>query len=106
MGDTLGGKPTDASCYTNGRVDYEKVKQKIFFKEGILRLKTAYHKNLRITIMCSESNPCHCHRSKLISEVLVSEDIMVAHIDEKALIKTQEEVRKTIKPKPSLFETI
>lgn len=98
MGDTLGGKPADASCYTNGRVDYEKVKQTTFFNEGILRIKTAYDKNLHIAIMCSESNPCYCHRSKLISEVLVSEDITVAHIDERALIKTHEEVRKIIKP--------
>jgi len=98
MGDTLGGKPADASCYTNGRIDYEKVKQTIFFKEGILRLRTAYNKNLCIAIMCSESNPCHCHRSKLISEALAEQHIIVAHIDEKALIKTHEEVRKIIKP--------
>ena len=32
MGDVLGGLPDDTSCYTNGHVDYEKLKEKDFFK--------------------------------------------------------------------------
>lgn len=55
MGDAPGGGPADKLCYTNGRVDYEKVRQNTFFNNGIHRLKTAYEKNLCIAIMCSES---------------------------------------------------
>ncbi|RYD89288.1 MAG: DUF488 domain-containing protein, partial [Sphingobacteriales bacterium] len=56
MGDSIGGRPLDKSCYdADGKVDYERVKNKPFFKDGISRLKTAYNKNIPIVVMCSES---------------------------------------------------
>lgn len=41
MGDTIiGGRLKDKTCYTeDGKVDYEKVKTKDFFLQGIDRLK-------------------------------------------------------------------
>ena len=92
MGDTLGGRPEDESCYTDGKVDYEKIKTKDFFKIGIDRLKTAYKKNIPIVMMCSESKPQECHRSKLIGTYLQNEDIRVIHIDEKGKEKNQDDV--------------
>lgn len=93
MGDSIGGRPTDKSCYDeDGKVDYEKVKVKEFFIQGIERLKTAYYKNIPIVIMCSEGKPCECHRSKLIGRVLSSDNIQLKHIDEKGKIKTQADV--------------
>ena len=68
MGENLGGRPKDRSCYDHeGHVLYEKISEKSFFIEGVNRLKVAYEKNLRVACMCSELNPCDCHRSKLIS---------------------------------------
>src|SRR5688572_8572942 len=53
MGDTLGGRPKDPTCYDeDGKINYNKVKTKEFFQEGIGRLKTAYKKNLPVAIMC------------------------------------------------------
>lgn len=93
MGDTLGGRPTDPTCYNNeGKVDYEKIKKKDFFLKGIERLKSAYKKDVSIVVMCSESNPCECHRSKLIGRVLSTEQILLRHIDEKGRLKTQADV--------------
>ena len=93
MGDELGGRPTDPGCYdAAGRIDYEKVKQKAFFREGIRRLKTAYEKNIAIAVLCSESKPAECHRSKLIGTVLLDEQVAVLHIDEHYQLKTQQEV--------------
>ncbi|WP_400263096.1 DUF488 family protein [Sphingobacterium sp. SG20118] len=90
MGDSIGGRPKDISCYdTEGKVNYEIVKNRLFFKEGIERLKTAYNKNIPLVIMCSESKPCECHRSKLIGRVLSLEDIPMKHIDEKGKLKDQ-----------------
>lgn len=44
-------------------------------------------------IMCSESKPCECHRSKLIGEVLLKlENISLQHIDEKGMVKDQKKV--------------
>src|SRR5215475_103312 len=76
MGESIGGRPSDPSCYDkDGKVDYEKVKTKEFFKRGIERLKIAYAKNIPTVIMCSEGKPSECHRSKLIGRVLSSENI-------------------------------
>jgi uncharacterized protein (DUF488 family) len=90
MGDNIGGRPKDLSCYNDeGKVDYEVVMTKEFFKKGIDRLRTAYHKDIKVVIMCSESKPCDCHRSKLIGESLYNENIVLEHIDENGKIKDQ-----------------
>ena len=92
MGDTLGGRPEDRTCYTDDKVDYEKIKTKEFYKEGIGRLKTAYEKEIPLAMMCSESKPQDCHRSKLIGETLTENKIPLAHIDEKGALKSQADV--------------
>lgn len=91
MGESLGGRPKDTSCYdSEGKVDYESVKTKDFFRQGMDRLKTAYNKDINVVIMCSESKPCECHRSKLIGRFLSStENILLKHIDEKGKLKDQ-----------------
>lgn len=90
MGDNIGGRPKDTSCYdSEGKVDYEVVKTKDFFLNGIERLKTAYNKDINVVIMCSESKPCECHRSKLIGKVLNTDNIILKHIDENGKIKDQ-----------------
>jgi len=90
MGDTIGGRPKDTSCYDNeGKVDYEALKTKEFFLQGIDRLKTAYNKDINVVIMCSESKPCECHRTKLIGRVLNTENVILKHIDEHGKIKDQ-----------------
>ena len=80
MGDILGGLPDDNTCYTNGHVDYNKLKEKDFFKKGLERLITANNKKIKVAIMCSESNPAECHRSKLIGVELGKKGIVLNHI--------------------------
>ena len=92
MGELLGGKPDDESCYVNGMVDYEKVKKMEFFQQGIARIHTAFSQQQRVALMCSEEKPEHCHRFKLVATTLSSQDLPVVHIDENNEQKTQEEV--------------
>lgn len=81
MGNELGGRPEDPSCYnTNGYPDYEKMKTKDFFIKGINWLRTAYEKEIPAAIMCSEGNPAQCHRSRLIGKALLKEGIILQHI--------------------------
>jgi uncharacterized protein (DUF488 family) len=107
MGDTLGGRPTDPGCYDlTGKVDYEKVKTKDFFQQGITRIEAAYQKDVPLALMCSESKPADCHRSRLIGQVLFANGIPLQHINESYELRTQEEVMKEIKkdkPGPDLF---
>ena len=93
VGDTLGGLPKDRSCYDyNGKVVYDIIKEKDFFKEGLKRLTTANDKEIRIAIMCSESKPEECHRSKLIGQELLKKKISLKHIISDKLVKSQEMV--------------
>lgn len=91
VGDTLGGLPKDRSCYDyNGKVVYDLIKEKDFFKEGLNRLKTANYKQVNLAIMCSESKPEECHRSKLIGQELLKDHISIKHIVAYNRIKSQQ----------------
>jgi uncharacterized protein (DUF488 family) len=95
MGDMLGGRPEDAGCYTeDGKIDYTILCEKDFYRRGINRLRTAWEKQLRIALMCSELKPQECHRGKLVGNTLVEEGLAVLHIDETGNIKTQDEVNQ------------
>lgn len=104
MGDILGGLPDDQTCYTNGYVDYVKLKEKDFFKTGLQRLITANDKKIKVVIMCSESKPEECHRTKLIGEELRKKGINLKHITrtknklKQLLIKSQSEVMLEVAP--------
>ena len=92
VGDTLGGLPKDRSCYDyEGKVVYDLIKEKDFFKEGLERLTTANQKKINLAIMCSESKPEECHRSKLIGQELLNKDISLKHIISNR-VKSQETV--------------
>jgi uncharacterized protein (DUF488 family) len=106
MGDVLGGRPQDTSCYdSNGRVDYAIVRGKHFYQAGIERLRMAWQKQLRVAVMCSEAKPEACHRSKLISTSLVEQGIAVVHIDEVGNVKRQQDIQQGITGgQPTLFE--
>lgn len=79
MGDKLGGRPKDTSCYTDGKVDYKKLASLSSFKHGITELlKSASYKKL--AIMCAEKEPLNCHRTVLICKALKAYPIDVKHI--------------------------
>jgi len=107
MGDTLGGRPDDESCYIDGKVDYARVREKPFYQQGIARLRALWEKQLRAAIMCSEIKPHECHRGKLISNTLVEQQISVAHIDEFGDLKEQETINTLLTSgQPALFEDL
>lgn len=93
VGDTLGGLPADRSCYDyDGKVVYDLIKEKDFFKEGLERLTIANQKKINLAIMCSESKPEECHRSKLIGQELLHKDISLKHIVSDKRVKSQQTV--------------
>lgn len=90
MGDTLGGLPSDLTCYTDGKVDYSKVRERDWFVRGLERLETGWREGHRIAIMCAELEPDRCHRSKLIGEALAARGVLLGHIDEDGTVITHE----------------
>lgn len=89
MGDKIGGLPEDLTCRTDDKIDYDKCKQNSGYIEGINRVVTAYEMNLKVAMMCSESKPQECHRSKLLGEMLRDRNVEVQHIDETGRIVPQ-----------------
>ncbi len=93
VGDTLGGLPGDRSCYdSNGKVVYEVIKGKDFFRHGLERLINANEKRINLAIMCSESKPEECHRSKLIGQELLKKGVSLNHIVLDNRVKSQQTV--------------
>jgi uncharacterized protein (DUF488 family) len=94
MGQELGGLPVhDSSCFTiDGKVDYDKLREKDFFKEGLHRLEKANSQGIKVCIMCSENDPKMCHRSKLIGVELLKQGIIIQHIIGISKILTQYQV--------------
>ena len=92
MGDALGGRPEDPACYTDGKVDYEKLKMTTAYQQGIGRLQTAFAKQQRVVLLCSEGKPEQCHRSKLIGATLTHLAIPVVHIDEHDAPQSQDAI--------------
>jgi uncharacterized protein (DUF488 family) len=92
MGDTLGGQPDDPDCYVDGKVDYDKVRQKDFYQSGIARVQEAHRQQLPVVLMCSEGKPENCHRTKLIGQTLDAAGVPLGHIDENDQLISQHDV--------------
>lgn len=112
MGDSIGGRPKDASCYDDeGLADYRLMANEFKFQKGLNRLVDANRKHCRVAIMCSESDPSECHRSKLIGrELYFSHNISVNHIIGENKISSQEEIMEKLtkngweRPGSSIFD--
>lgn len=79
LGRELGGRSDDPTCYRDGRIRYDLVAEKPYFKEGLRRL-TARAADQRIVLMCAEREPLHCHRTLLVAQALDADGRDVAHI--------------------------
>jgi uncharacterized protein (DUF488 family) len=90
MGESLGGRPADPTCYKNGElpppksdflnlIDYATVATRPWYLDGIEKLVELARGN-RIAIMCSEEDPMRCHRHHLITQTLLERRTTVRHI--------------------------
>jgi uncharacterized protein (DUF488 family) len=87
LGNELGGKPKDSTCYQNGKVDYQIVRSKSFFATGIDALADLHQQGLKIALMCAELNPDRCHRKHLVGSHLENLGFDIKHIDQKGQIQ-------------------
>lgn len=79
MGNTLGARTDDASCYVDGQVKYSRLARTARFQEGIERLIKGVEDH-RIALMCAEREPLECHRTLLVSQALVAKGLSIQHI--------------------------
>ena len=102
MGDSLGGRPKDPSCYDpeTGKIDYAAVREKDFFRKGLDQLRKEAG-GRRACIMCGEEDPVHCHRTLLIGEALREEDVTLVHLRGDGRVQSEEELRASIRGRSS-----
>ncbi|MCD8165565.1 MAG: DUF488 domain-containing protein [Bacteroides sp.] len=89
MGNQIGIIPEDPSCYTNGIIDYSKLRKADFFIRGLDRLEDAWNKGYKVALMCSETLPENCHRSRLIGVEMEKRGIELQHITGTGKVKGQ-----------------
>jgi uncharacterized protein (DUF488 family) len=89
LGKELGGRPTDQTLYINGVVSYDAIKQTDTFKAGIRQVIEFVKGGIKVTLMCSESDPNDCHRKHLIAGELEKEELKVLHISKLGAIEPQ-----------------
>jgi uncharacterized protein (DUF488 family) len=109
LGNELGPRSDDPSCYVDGKVQYSRLGATRNFRSGIERL-SAGMKTYRIAIMCAEKDPINCHRMILICRALRKEPIEIKHILETGSLEglRQSEQRMLIElklPQLRLFES-
>ena len=108
LGKELGARPRDESCYTGNQVDFNILKNKAFFVDGINRIIDGIEHDHRIAIMCSEKEPLSCHRTILICRYLKRYDLDIKHILYNGSIESHQEIETRLmhdtKVEPTLFD--
>jgi uncharacterized protein (DUF488 family) len=91
LGEELGARSKDPSCYVEGKVQYDRLAQTALFQHGVDRVTRGAQKH-RIALMCAEKDPLTCHRCILVSRHLVAREIGVQHILADGRIESHDEV--------------
>ena len=93
-GRELGGRPEEKESYdAQGNVLYAEVAKSLLFQDGLARLMQGASR-CRVALLCSEENPCVCHRHLLISRILDGLGVHVAHIRGDGRLETERELQE------------
>lgn len=103
LGGELGARTEDASCYVDGRVQYERLARRREFLHGIQRLEKGAETE-RIAVMCSEGEPLNCHRTVLIARILSERGIAISHIHADGRVETHASAMRRLMAKFGLAQ--
>ncbi len=96
LGDQLGGRPRWPEAYDEqGRLDYERVRNRALFQQGLQRLCHALE-DYRVAMLCAEEDPLCCHRGLLITPALAERGILPSHIRGDGRIDTAQQFEERL----------
>jgi hypothetical protein len=75
----FGARRKEKEVYSDGIVDFNKVRTLDVFCRGINRIEKGISKDYRIALLCTERDPINCHRSLLVSRAL--SDLLKVNIE-------------------------
>jgi uncharacterized protein (DUF488 family) len=109
LGRELGARSEDPACYSDGKVQYDRLARTALFRQGIDRLTEGIETH-RLALMCAEKDPLECHRTILVARELEARGVSVRHILEDGAAETHadtmERLREKLKlPDCDLFRT-
>jgi uncharacterized protein (DUF488 family) len=96
LGDELGARPNDQSCYVDGKASYQKIAATTLFKSGLERIELGMRKGCVLALMCAEKDPLTCHRSILICRSLRGQGIDIRHIIDHEATETQADLENRL----------
>jgi uncharacterized protein (DUF488 family) len=96
LGEELGARPKDPSCYVEGKALYQKIADSSLFKKGLERIKLGMNKNYVLALMCAEKDPMTCHRTILICRQLRDQQIDIRHIIDNETTEAQPDLEKRL----------
>ncbi|MBI2435928.1 MAG: DUF488 domain-containing protein [Candidatus Hydrogenedentes bacterium] len=108
LGQELGARRGEASCYVNGQARYDRIKDLPAFSAGLERLREGMD-NFRVALMCSEADPLTCHRTILVCREIKQRmpSIQITHIlpdgAEEPHAAAEERLVRLHKLEPELF---
>lgn len=109
LGEELGARSTNPSCYVSGKVQYERLSKTELFHRGVTRVCEGI-KKYRLALMCAEKDPIECHRTILIARHLIPLGITIQHILGNGTIETHADAMKRLiellrMPGPDMFRS-
>ena len=108
LGEELGARPKDLSCYVEGKAIYQKIAATNLFKNGLERIKLGMQKGYVLALMCAEKDPMTCHRTILICRNLRGQGVDIRHIIDLQTVETQADLEKRLiaqlKLHPDMFK--
>jgi uncharacterized protein (DUF488 family) len=90
LGNELGARSDDPSCYEDGKVQYDRLARTDLFSQGIERVQEGM-KKYRVALMCAEKDPVECHRTILVARYLETLGLSVQHINGNSRLESQAE---------------
>jgi uncharacterized protein (DUF488 family) len=79
LGDALGARPRNESCYEGGKASYARIAATAAFRNALDALIDR-SQSAHIALMCAEKEPLDCHRTILVARAVAQRGVELRHI--------------------------
>lgn len=95
LGEELGARSQDSTCYVDGQARYDLIAKTDLFRQGLERVVKG-SESFRIALMCAEGDPLTCHRTVLVCRRLKSAGLEINHILRDGKLESQSELERRL----------
>ncbi|KZL47627.1 hypothetical protein A2T98_22120 [Nodularia spumigena CENA596] len=105
LGDNLGARPNDRSCYVEGMARYDLISATKAFATGLNRLIKGAEQH-QISLMCAEQDPIVCHRAILVCPHLKKTGLEINHIHKNGDLESHECLEDRLLKQHNLYKLL